>query len=141
MTHLWKVLLENTGDYLVQAENHSRSAVEAARRFRPDVLILDMQMPEMDGGEVAACIRADRQLCHTTIVFMTSLVTQKEVDAGKRIEGCLCLPKPTNRKEMLRVIEQSLAQRPPTPAKKIFEVAAAAGHKRWTDARCTLRVG
>jgi CheY-like chemotaxis protein len=58
-THLVKVLLERTGHYLVLEENDAAKAHLSALNFRPDLILLDIVMPETDGGEVAARIQAD----------------------------------------------------------------------------------
>ncbi len=54
-------------------------------------------------------VRADEIIRDTPIVFLTSLVTPREVAAGKRIEGYPCLSKPTCADDLVRVIEESLA--------------------------------
>ena len=61
-THLVKVLLERTGYYLVSEENDATKAHQSALNFRPDLILLDIVMPETDGGEVAARIQADPEL-------------------------------------------------------------------------------
>ena len=116
MTGLWKIFLEHHG-YLVEEENRAQYALLTARSFKPDVMVLDMQMPVMDGREVATRIKADPQLHNTAVVFLTSVVTEREVAAGKRIEGFPCLPKPADCKALLRIIEQSLAPADPAPPK------------------------
>lgn len=108
ITALWKVLLEKTGHYVVAEENQSSQAVSMVRAFRPDLLLLDMDMPGLNGCEVAAGVRADAFVGDTPIVFLTSLVTPREVAAGKRIEGCPCLCKPTSVEALVQVIEQNL---------------------------------
>src|SRR4249919_3615958 len=75
-THLVKVLLERTGRYLVLEENDATKTHYNARNFRPDLILLDVMMPETDGGEVAAQIEADPELQNTPIVFLTTLVTR-----------------------------------------------------------------
>jgi CheY-like chemotaxis protein len=75
-THLVKVLLEKTGHYLVLEENDATKAHQDARNFRPDLILLDVVMPDTDGGEVAARIEADPELHNTPIVFLTALVTR-----------------------------------------------------------------
>ena len=54
ITHLVRILLERTGDYLVFEENDSTKAHQSARNFRPHVILIDVVMPIRDGGEVAA---------------------------------------------------------------------------------------
>jgi CheY-like chemotaxis protein len=107
-THLIKVLLERTGGYLVLEENAAANAHEAARNFRPDVILLDIMMPETDGAEVAARIEADPELQRTPIIFLTALLTEPETKAGLRIEGHRSLAKPINIPELIEQIEQSL---------------------------------
>src|SRR4029077_6356638 len=77
-THLVKVLLERTGQYLVLEENDSTKAHQSARDFRPDLILLEVVMRETDGGEVAARFEADPELHNTPIVFLTALVTRAE---------------------------------------------------------------
>ena len=86
-THLVKVLLERTGHYLVLEENDATRAHQSARNFRPDLILLDVVMPETDGGEVAARIEADPELHNTPIVFLTALVTRAEAKSGLISKG------------------------------------------------------
>ncbi len=61
-THLVKILLERAGNYLVLEENDATKAHQSARSFGPDLILLDIVMPDTDGGEVAARIEADPEL-------------------------------------------------------------------------------
>jgi len=105
-THLVKVLLERTGHYLVLEENDATRANQSAQNFRPDLILLDVVMPEMDGGEVAAQIEADPELHHTPIVFLTALVTRAEAKSGLRIQRHPFLAKPVSIPELINAIEQ-----------------------------------
>ncbi|MEY2520057.1 MAG: two-component system, OmpR family, response regulator [Verrucomicrobiota bacterium] len=53
-TNAAKVALEKTGRYFVGEENDPGKAHQTARDFKPDLILLDIAMPETDGGEVAA---------------------------------------------------------------------------------------
>ena len=110
-THLVKVLLERTGDYLVLEENDATKAHRNARKFRPDVILLDVVMLETDGGEVAAEIDADPELYNTPIVFLTALVTRTEARSGLNIQGHPFLAKPVSIPEVINAIEQQLPMR------------------------------
>src|SRR5438128_999588 len=59
VTHLVKLILENSKKYEVQTENRPRRALDRIRGFMPDLIILDIDMPGMDGGEVARQMRED----------------------------------------------------------------------------------
>jgi CheY-like chemotaxis protein len=107
-THSAKLALERTGRYFVCAENDALMAHQSARDFRPDLIVLDVVMPEIDGGEVAAQIQADRQLRRTPIIFLTALVTKAEAKAGLRIQGHPFLAKPINIPELIDAIEENL---------------------------------
>jgi CheY-like chemotaxis protein len=107
-THLVKILLEKTGNYLVREENDPDEAHQSARNFRPDAILLDIMMPKTDGSEVAAQIEADPELRSAPIIFLTALVTEPETKAGLRIEGHRSLAKPINIPELIDQIEDSL---------------------------------
>ena len=107
-THLVKVLLERTGRYLVLEENDAAKAHQSARNFRPDLILLDVVMPETDGGEVAARVEADPELQNTPIVFLTALVTRAEAKSGLHIQGHPFLAKPVSIPELINAIEQHL---------------------------------
>jgi len=107
-THLVKILLEKTCNYLVREENDPDEAHQSARNFRPDAILLDIMMPKKDGSEVAAQIEADPELRSTPIIFLTALVTEPETRAGLRIEGHRSLAKPINIPELIHGIEESL---------------------------------
>ena len=107
-THLVRILLEKTGQYLVLEENNSTNAHRSARIFRPDLILLDVVMPIRDGGEIAAEIQADSELQSTPIIFLTALVTPAEAKAGVHIDGHPFLAKPINIQELIHAIDQHL---------------------------------
>jgi len=110
-TRLIKILLERSGDYVILEENDPARAHQSARNFRPDVILLDIMMPETDGGEVAARIQADRSLSGTPIIFLTALVTKDEAKNGLRIDGHSFLAKPISIPEVIEAIEQHVPGR------------------------------
>jgi two-component system, OmpR family, response regulator len=111
ITHLVKVLLDRTGRYQVFEENDATKAHQSARNFRPDLILLDIVMPETDGGEVAARIGADPELQNTPIIFLTALVTRAETKSGLTIQGHPFLAKPVSIPELINAIEEHLPAR------------------------------
>jgi len=107
-TRLVKILLERTGRYLVLEENDATRAHQTAQNFRPDLILLDIVMPEIDGGEVAAQIEADPLLQRTPVIFLTALVTKAETKTGLRIQGHPFLAKPISIPELINGIEENL---------------------------------
>jgi two-component system, OmpR family, response regulator len=110
-THLLKVLLEKTGRYLVFEENDSTKAHQSARNFRPDLIFLDVVMPDRDGSEIAAQMQVDPELHGIPIIFLTALVTKAEADKGLFIDGHPFLAKPINIQELVSSIEGHLPAR------------------------------
>ncbi|HUJ11665.1 MAG TPA: response regulator [Verrucomicrobiae bacterium] len=107
VTTMTKLNLERTGLYEVQVENRSTHALEAAKQFHPDMIILDITMPGLDGSEVASQIKADDQLKNTPIVFLTAVVSQIETGNSElRRGGQVFLSKPVNMKTLVSCIEQ-----------------------------------
>jgi len=107
-THLIKILLEKISHYLVLEENDAAKAHESARDLRPDLILLDIMMPQIDGGDVAAQIDADPGLQRTPIIFLTALVTKAEAKAGLHIQGHPVLAKPIDIPELINRIEENL---------------------------------
>ena len=109
LTRMIQRNLERTGRFEVQTENHGGNALSAARSFRPDLIFLDVMMPDMAGDEVAAAIDEDPQLQGTPYVFLTAIVTHVDTDeTGGEIGGKLFLAKPVKTQEMLEMIERVL---------------------------------
>ena len=110
-THLVKILLERSGPYLVLEENDPTKADQTAHNFKPDVILLDIVMPKMDGGELATQIEADRELRDTPIIFLTALVTHSETKSGLHVQGHPLVAKPISIPELIDAIEKHLPAR------------------------------
>ena len=108
-TRLLKLHLEKT--YEVREENNPKAALSAAEAFRPHLILLDVMMPGVDGGEVASRIQESPKLKDVPIVFLTAAVTKREVDAGEgRLGGFPFLAKPVVLSEVTACIQQHLGE-------------------------------
>ena len=107
-SHSARLILQESGQYVVCEENDAASAVETARSFRPDLILLDLVMPQLDGAEVAAQVESDWALHGVPIVFVTGLVTRDEARNGQRIDGHRVVPKPVSSFDLLGAVEESL---------------------------------
>jgi len=105
-TRLLKILLEKIG-YLVLEENDAAKAHQSVHNFGPDLILLDIMMPQIDGVELASEIDADPQLQKTPIIFLTGLGDPR---AGLRIQGHPVLAKPINVPELIKRLEENLPQ-------------------------------
>jgi CheY-like chemotaxis protein len=107
-TELLKMNLERSGAFEVRIENDSTKAVAAARNFMPDAILLDVVMPEMDGGDVQAQLQASPLLSGIPIVMLTALVDSTELSEGAVAQSGnqMVLPKPVNLPLLLRVLDE-----------------------------------
>jgi CheY-like chemotaxis protein len=109
LTRMIQINLERGGKYDVATENHGSKAIEAIREFRPDIILLDIMMPDRSGDDIAQEIRDDPRLSRIPIIFLTALVTTDETDAkASRIGGNIFLAKPVKSAELIRVIEETM---------------------------------
>ena len=86
----------------------TRSALGASELA---VILLDIVMPKIDGGELATQIEADRELHDTPIIFLTALVTHSEAKSGLHIQGHPLVAKPISIPELIDAIEKHLPVR------------------------------
>ncbi|TNG02182.1 MAG: response regulator [Gammaproteobacteria bacterium] len=110
LTKMVKMNLERTGEYEVRTENKGSMALQAAQEFRPDLILMDVMMPDMGGDEAMQDIRDDPDLTDTPYVFMTAIVTKEETKEGGSTLGGPneYLAKPVNTEELIETIERLL---------------------------------
>lgn len=112
-TNLLKLNLEDTGNYQVRVENWAEDAVTAAKEFKPDIILLDIIMPRMPGGNVAALIKEIPELRDTPIVFLTAAVRKHQVEEN---DGIICdfpcIAKPATVDMVIEAIEKHARKQP-----------------------------
>ena len=112
ITRLLKLNLDGTGRFDVKTENDSRAALAVAEAFQPDMILLDVVMPELDGGQLASQLQASPKLKDVPIVFLTAAATKKEIYArGGKVGGLPFLAKPVDSKEVMACLDQHLGAR------------------------------
>jgi CheY-like chemotaxis protein len=110
-TRVIKLTLERTGRYEVREINDSTRVLEAARLFKPDLILLDICMPCAEGVEVAFLIRADEEFQGTPVVFLTALVSEQEAAADGAVGGGFhFVAKPVRLARLITCIEKRLEQ-------------------------------
>jgi len=103
---LEKILLR--AGYSVIPLSLGREAVKIAKERSPDLIILDIMMPDMDGGDVAFILKNDPETKNITIIFLSSLVTKREEQSSSKKYGLYFIAKPFERNELLRQIRKYL---------------------------------
>ncbi len=113
LTALIRAAFTATGRYLIKEENRSLRALHAARHFHPDLILLDMMMPELDGSEVAQQLRDDPALQDVPIVFVTSLAANGVIGSVGYLSGYSFVAKPFQISDLINCVDQMLGDDEP----------------------------
>lgn len=94
--------------YEVVTANDGERALELALERRPDLAVLDVRMPGLDGFELTARLRAEPATAAIPIILLSASVHQANVDRGFEVGATAYLRKPFNPTELLAEIERAL---------------------------------
>lgn len=97
-------LLLRFEDYDVATAANGRIGVEVARQYRPDLILCDISMPELDGYGVLEAIRADPLLSSTPFVFLTARTDKADMRAGMVKGADDFLIKPYTRDDLIQTV-------------------------------------
>ncbi|MBB5352496.1 DNA-binding response OmpR family regulator [Haloferula luteola] len=111
-TALLKANLEAAGGFEVREVNDSAKAIDEIWSFKPDLCLIDVVMPGMDGGDVVAKIRQDSALATLPILMLTALVEENpDSDDGETLTGGLpFVSKTSDFERILACIEKHLEE-------------------------------
>lgn len=107
ITRLLRSYLEQAG-YAVLTAHNGETAIHALRRDRPDLLILDLMLPDRDGWDVTRVIRADAKLAATPIIMLTARVEDTDKILGLELGADDYMTKPFNPREVLARVRAML---------------------------------
>lgn len=89
-----KLALEELGGFTVEVCNSGKEAIEKAPEYRPDLILLDVMMPEMDGPSTLAALRDLPSTAQTPVIFMTAKTQSYEIDRFKALGAIDVIKKP-----------------------------------------------
>jgi CheY-like chemotaxis protein len=105
-----KAHLEQTGRFEVLIAGNGLDGIRLAKLNTPDLILLDINMPVMDGPATAERILDDEQICDIPLLFLSALITKDEIEArGGSIAGREFIAKPVNCDELIAAIESRLS--------------------------------
>jgi two-component system sensor histidine kinase/response regulator len=108
-----KLNLERTGRFEVHTASSGGTGLSEARELRPDLILLDLMMPDMDGTEVADRLAENPRTSDIPIIFLTAVAQKAEVKArGGVIGGRTFIAKPAEAAEVVAAIEKRLERGP-----------------------------
>jgi len=102
--------METVEGFETQVCNDSTQAMEMARSFMPDVILLDIVMPNLSGSDLANQLKQNPATQKIPVIFLTALVTRKEFEEREQIGGQQFLTKPVRVGELMQAIETALQQ-------------------------------
>lgn len=106
LTVLAKRLLD--AGYCVIKTEHGKDAVDIAKNQRPNLIILDIIMPEMDGVEIASALKNYPETKDVPIIFLTCLLTKQEEKSRRAIAGKYFIAKPYNLNVLLDIVRKHI---------------------------------
>jgi len=98
-------LLLQTASYEVHEARNGRECVVSARENLPDLVMVDLSMPELDGWEVFKTLKADSTTAHIPCVAVTAH-NQTDCERALAIGFSAFVPKPFKREEMLETVRR-----------------------------------
>ena len=114
-TRLLKLNLEKTGSYEVREENVGSRGLAAVKEFKPDLVLLDVIMPDVDGSTVVSQIRCSEEVKETQVVFLTAVLTKREASVKSgTLHAIPCLAKPVATQEVVACIEKYTSAKNPS---------------------------
>ena len=100
---------EKRYDFKVTTANCGEDGLKLAKALRPDLILLDVMMPDMSGTEVAEKLQMDARTKNIPIIFMTAIVQKDEVEAKAGVMGGHeFIAKPVGKEELVCRIEATL---------------------------------
>ena len=114
---LLKILLTNE-KFQVCTANCGNACIEQARKEHPDLILLDVMMPDINGFDTAVIMKKDDELKDIPIIFLTALNTPQDLVKGFQVGASDFLTKPFNKEELIMRVMQQISL---VAAKRIIE--------------------
>lgn len=90
--------------FKVQTENVPNKAIERARAFRPDVILLDIMMPGVDGYDICQSLKNDPEFSNVPIIFLTGKDRTDDMGRSFKSGGDMFIKKPFSCERLLEIV-------------------------------------
>ncbi len=104
ITDIIETFLESAG-YQVRSENSSTIGIERAKTFLPDLILLDIMMPLMDGYEICQELKKSGKTKNIPVVFLTGKDARSDEGKSFKVGGVLYVKKPFSCERLLEIIK------------------------------------
>jgi len=96
-------------NYEVFSTTKGKEVLELALNNKPEVIVLDIILPDIDGGEVAALLSKNTATANTPIIFLTGILKKNEESFAGKTGKRFVLAKPITREKLLEMIKKVLS--------------------------------
>ncbi len=103
ITDIVEAFLSEAG-YVVAVENTPTKAIDAARQFQPDVVLLDIMMPGVDGYDICQQIKQEPGLSQVPIIFLTGKDRSDDMGRSFKVGGDMFIKKPFSCERLLEIV-------------------------------------
>jgi len=107
-----KLALQEVGRFLVESCGSGNEAMETVSAFKPDLILLDVMMPGMDGPTTFQSLRALPELTDVPVIFMTAKAQAREIQHLKALGALDVIVKPFDPMTLSDTIREIWARRP-----------------------------
>lgn len=94
--------------YEIEVATNAKDALLQLKKIRPDLILLDIMMPEIDGFSLAKIIKNNPELSDIPIIFLTARATEEDILRGFEVGGVDYITKPFNRNELLARVKTQI---------------------------------
>lgn len=99
-----------------QLQNHcnivttesGKDCLELAKELQPDLILMDIRMPEMNGPEICRQLRAENTTASIPVIFISSMDRSEQVRLGKEVGANECIEKPLDEKQLVAKVNRFL---------------------------------
>lgn len=106
---LLKKNIEQGGEFEVYTSTSGEEGIKLAKEVKPDLILLDVVMPGMDGGDVISSIQNDEEIGDIPVVFLTAIVREEEVSCQPNFfKGYSFLAKTVTVGELMSCIKKNI---------------------------------
>lgn len=96
--------------YEVLSANDGQQGLETAQKEKPDLIILDVMMPKMDGYKVCGLLKKDSRFAKTPIIMFTAKAQDKDKDLGREVGANAYLTKPFDPPALIAKVKELLGE-------------------------------
>ncbi len=100
-------MLTDEGYKVLKAENGKRG-YEMTKTWKPDLVIMDIEMPVMNGFDATRMIKSDPAISHIPVVILTSLGSEEDIKKAKEAGADWFLNKPVSKDNLLETVKKML---------------------------------